>query len=301
MIAKGTFPPGKRLLDWIMILSGCFLIAVAFDLFFIPNSIAPGGLSGVATLIHAGTGWPVGLTMACMNVPVFLAAARMRGASFLMRSLTATLLLSALIDLMPIPETVSRILGGDVLLAAVYGGLLMGTGIGLVLRGSATTGGTDMIAQIINWLLPSVRVAWVLFAVDFCVVAAAGVVFDPRSALYALAALFLSARATEFVQYGVNPAKACWIISHRSDIIAGRIMNELDRGVTALYSQGMYSGIDRKTLLCIVSRIEIPRLKRLVEAEDPGAFVIVSDASEVLGEGFTRLRAGGLFSPHRPK
>ncbi|MGI5878841.1 MAG: YitT family protein [Christensenellales bacterium] len=278
----------KRLIDWAQIVCGSFLIAVAFDLFFIPNRIAPGGLSGVATLIHVGTGWPVGLIMACLNVPIFLIAARMRGATFLMRSLAGMLMLSLLIDMLPIPGAIESVMGGDVLLATVYGGLLMGAGVGLVLRGNATTGGTDMIAQIINWLLPHIRVAWVLFAVDLCVVVAAGIVFNPKLALYALVALFLSARATEFVQYGLNPAKACFIISEHSDEIARRILSELERGVTALYSRGMYSGTDRKTLLCIVSRIEIPRLKRLVESEDPQAFVVVSEANEVLGEGFTR-------------
>lgn len=283
----------RRLLDWAQIAAGGFLIAASFNLFFLPNRIAPGGLSGVATLIHAGTGWPVGLTMACLNVPVFLAAFRMHGPVFLVRSLAAMLLLSFLIDYLPIPAALMDVVDGDLLLSAVYGGLAMGAGVGLVLRGGATTGGTDMIAFIAHRLFPGVRVAWVLFGIDLCVVAAAGIVFNPQLALYAAAALFVSARATEFVQYGLNPAKACWIISHRSEVIAGRILHELERGVTGFYSQGMYSGIDRKTLLCIVSRMEIPALKRLVESEDPQAFVIVSSASEVLGEGFTRPPGDG--------
>lgn len=278
----------KTLWAWVQVLVGSVLMSLAFVMFFIPCDIAPGGVSGLATLIHAKTGWPVGLTMACINVPIFIIASRLGGVSYLFRSLVATGVMSLLVDVLPAPEAVTGIAGGDVMLATLYGGALMGFGLGLVVRGQGSTGGTDMIAQIVHWLLPSVKMATVLFIVDFLVVAGAGIVFGPRMALYALIAVFMTSWLCDYMQFGIAGAKACWIITGHPEEIARRVLEELGRGVTALNGRGMYSGRDRPTLLSIVSRSEVVRIKRIIEQEDEHAFVVVTDATEVLGEGFTR-------------
>ena len=279
-----------RAYEWALVIVGSVLVALAYNLFFIPNDIAPGGLSGLATELHAIFGFPVGVTIAVINIPLFLLGWRLRGHVFMVRTLFPTLLLSLLIDILRFPDWMYQIFRDDVLLATVYGGILSGVGVGLTIRGNATSGGSDLIAIIGNHWFPHVKVAWILFAVDCMVVVAAAFIFEPKLALYALAAVFIGAKLVDFIQIGTRSAKAFYIISKRSDVITQRIFEALERGVTILQGKGAYSGADKDVLLCIVAPAQIVPMKKLISEEDPEAFVVVSDVKEVLGEG---------FSPHR--
>lgn len=267
--------------EYLTIFIGCLLMALSFNLFFIPNQIAPGGLSGVATILFHVFSFPVGVTTLVLNVPLFLIGIKMAGRRFGAKTLVATLLLSIFIDLVKVPS-----LTDDSLLASIYGGFLMGLGLGLVFRAKATTGGTDLFANLIHKYFPSISVAWVLFAVDFIVVVAAALVFGPSEALYAIVALALSAKMIDLIQEGLNSAKAAIIISEHADEISRRVMEEMDRGVTVLKGSGAYTGRDKNVLLCVVNRGEIARLKSLILELDKNAFVLVADVREVLGEGF---------------
>jgi uncharacterized membrane-anchored protein YitT (DUF2179 family) len=173
------------------------------------------------------------------------------------------------------------------LLAAVYGGVTMGIGFGLILRGSATTGGTDMLAALLHRLLPQIRVSIGIFLIDGLVIVASAFVFEPQSAMYGLISAFISNVLVDVVLEGPNAAHAYFIISDKSEEIARHILDEMDRGVTALSAMGMYKRTEKKVLLCVVNRFQTMYLRRVVFAVDPDAFVFSTRANEVLGEGFS--------------
>ena len=272
----------KRVInEYLLILLGCLLTALAFNFFFIPNEIAPGGLSGIATVIHYLFGFPVGVTTLLLNIPLFIAGIRQLGGPFGIRTLFATLLLSAFIDLIKVPA-----LTNDSLLATIYGGVLMGFGLGIIFRMHATTGGTDLFAKLIHRYFPSISVGLVLFMVDFVVVVTAAIFLGLSQGLYAVIALALIAKVIDLVQEGLNSAKALFIISDHSDEISRRILKEMDRGVTLLDGKGAYTGNEKNVILCVVSRLQITQIKGLINEIDPAAFVLVADVREVMGEGF---------------
>jgi len=265
----------------ILIVLGLFFCTVAYNAFLIPNSIAAGGFTGIAQLINSGTGWPIGTISLILNVPLFLVSMKSLGIRFGVRSLIVTALFSLLLDTFKISISVQ-----DVWLATVYGGLFSGIGFGLILRGSATTGGTDMLASLVHRLFPMVRVSWGIFVIDGLVILASAFVFDMMRAMYAMICILICNVVIDFVLEGPNSAHSFFIISDRSDEIARRILEELDRGVTGLDGMGMYSQTQKRVLLCAVSRLETVRLRRIVFSVDPRAFMISNKAHDTYGEGF---------------
>lgn len=265
-------------------LVGTFLTALSFNLFFITNDIAPGGLTGVATLLYHLFGFPVGVSTAVLNIPLFLIGFRFVGGTFALRSFIAMLGLSLFIDLMPMVQMTQ-----DMLLAAIYGGLVMGIGLGLVMRGGATTGGTDLAAMLLHRRFPALSVGTVLFAIDCVVVVAAGFVFDTQAAMYALLSVLIASRVTDLVVQGWNTAMQFFIISDKAPEIAKRIL-QMDRGATLLRAVGAYSGEKRGMIYCVVNRTEVTRIKEIVAQEDPTAFVTLSTVHEAMGEGFSGLK-----------
>ena len=269
-------------LSYLFLCVGVVISSLSFSFFFLPNDIAPGGFTGFAMVLNALLGIPVGATMLALNLPLFFGSYKKMGRAFAAKSFCAMVAMSLLIDTIP-----RFTLTDDSGLASVYGGVLLGLGVGLVIRSGATTGGTDMLATLVHRLFrTSIPLAWILFAVDLVVVVLAGIVFEPQAALYAIATLFISSRIIDVIQEGVSSAKAFFIITAASEAIAQRILHELDRGATALHGRGMYTGEARDVLFCVVSRSEVSLLKRIVAQEDSHAFVVVSDAREAMGEGF---------------
>ena len=276
----------RRIWPWILVGIGSYAMSRAFTIFFVPNGIAPGGVTGIATLIHVTTGASVGVVSLLLNVPLFLLGYRQGGKEFMAKTIVATALVSVFIDYLPGRFSLAGQGDGDMLLATVYGGLLLGVGMGLVFRAGATTGGTDLAASLIHKKLHAVRIAGVLFALDIWVVIASAFVSDMRVALYSLAAIFLSAKVTDFVQTGLDGSKASYIISEQGDAIKAAIMARLERGVTVLEARGGYTGQSKSVLFCVTANREVTQLKTLVAEVDPEAFVIVTPATEVMGEGF---------------
>lgn len=280
---------GKRLMwtesvwfQWVQLILGLFLGALGYRMFLVPSDIAAGGFTGLGQLINSFTGWPVGTVSLLFNVPLFALSMGRLGLKFGLKSLFSTVALSLLIDYLPVgPFTQQPIL------AAVFGGVVAGAGFGLVLRGGATTGGSDMLGKLVSSHLPIVTVGAVTFAVDALVIAASAFVFDTDKALLAMIAAFLMNRMLDMVLMGPSRAKAYYIISSRSQEIAQRIMQEMERGVTGLNGRGMYSGQDRTVLMCVIGHLEAIQLRRIVSQVDPDAFVIVTDVYEALGEGFS--------------
>ena len=264
-----------------LIALGLIFCSLAYNLFLIPNNIAAGGFTGIAQLINSGTGWPIGTISLVLNVPLFLFSMKSLGLRFGIRSLITTFLFSILLDVLQLSFPVH-----DMWLATVYGGLFCGLGFGLILRGSATTGGTDMLASLIHQLIPAIRVSMGIFLIDGLVIIASAFVFDMMCAMYALICTLISNVVVDFVLEGPNSSHSFFIISDKSDEIARRIMNELDRGVTGLEGMGRYSGREKRVLLCVVTRLEAVHLRRIVFSVDPRAFLIASKAHDTYGEGF---------------
>lgn len=270
-----------EILNAILILAGLLCASSAYNLYLIPNNIAAGGFTGIGQLLNHFMDIKVGTVNILLNIPLFLFSLKTLGLRFGLRSVLAMLGLSLFIDYLPIPCVTE-----DMLLATVFGGVLAGIGFGLILRGSATTGGTDMLASLIHRMVPSVKVGVGIFCVDGLIILASAFVFDQQSAMYALICAFLMNVMVDMVLEGPNSANSYFIISDHSDAIASRVMDELERGVTAFDAKGMYSGQDKQVLLCVVNRFEAMRLRRIVFSIDPSAFVIANKAHEVLGEGF---------------
>lgn len=274
----------EQLASAVQIALGSALGALAYPLFLVPNHIAPGGLTGLATVLNYLFHWPVGTTSLVMNVPLFIIGYRAMGRVFVIRSLVATVLFSVLIDLIPLPPMTEQ-----PLLGAVFGGVLLGAGLGLILRGGATTGGTDMVARMIHNRFQHISVGAFLFLIDCCVVLMAGFFIEAEYALYAFVALYAASKLIDVVMVGLTREKACYIISTQHEQVKREIMEKLDRGVTVLHAEGGYSGQERPVLLCVLSAQELGRLKAIVREADEDAFLFISDAHEVLGEGFRKL------------
>ena len=274
----------ENLIAWGQIVLGCLIGALAYPWFLVPNHIAPGGLTGLATVFNYLFGWPVGTTSLLMNIPLFLIGFKAMGGGFAIRSLAATLLFSLFIDLLPL-----GCLTQDPMLASVFGGALLGAGIGLILRAGATTGGTDMAARMVHKHLPYLSVGMILFAIDGIVVVLAGIYIHIEHALYAFISIYVSSMLINVVVDGLTTEKACYVITSSYEQVKTEVMAELNRGVTLLSAKGGFSGEERPILLCVVSAQEVARLKMIVRRTDDKAFVFISDAHEVLGEGFRQL------------
>jgi len=275
----------ETLMDWGQIVLGSLIGAMAYPWFLVPNHIAPGGLTGLATVFNYLFGWPVGTTSLLLNIPLFVIGYRAMGRLFAFRSLVATVLFSLLIDLLPLPAATQQ-----PLLGALFGGVLLGAGLGLILRGGATTGGTDMAARMIHSRFQHISVGALLGMIDCVVVLLAGVTIEVEYALYALISIYVSSRIIDMVLTGVSREKACYVISAQHEQIKNTLMEQLERGVTMLSAQGGYTGEARPVLLCVLSAQEVGRLKAIVRAADENAFVFISDTHEVLGEGFRNLQ-----------
>ena len=276
---------GRQLVrDYLLVVIGALVTAASFSWFFLPYDVAPGGVTGIATVISSLTGLSVGLLSFLINVPLFLAGWRQVGWRFAVRSFIAMVLLSLFIDLLPQVNP-----AGDIMLATVFGGVLLGVGLGMVVRAGATTGGTDMAAKMLHRLAGFLSIATILFIIDATVVIIAAMAFGIQAGLWALIALFISSKAMDVVIKGFNTAMQFLIITREPDEIVRRIHGDLDRGCTRLKAYGTYSGEEMGTLLCVVARTEAARLKKVIAEADPNAFVTVCDVHEALGEGFAGM------------
>lgn len=276
---------GKQLIkDYLLVVLGSFLLSFSFTSFFIPHDIAPGGVSGLSTVIASVIPLSVGVLSFLFNLPLFLLGYRTVGWRFAVRSFISMTLVSVFIDALP-PADLTE----NVMLAAMFGGVIMGVGLGLVVRAGATTGGTDMAANMIHKFVSFLTIPVILFMIDAAVVVIACLRFGIQAGFYALIALYVSTIAMDAVIKGVNTAMQFMIITNAPEAVTRRIHVELERGVTRLEAQGTYSGKPVGTLICVISKLEMGRLKKIVSEEDPRAFVTVCDVHEALGEGFTGI------------
>ena len=276
----------RPILSYLLILPASAVYALGFNWCFAPNDIAFGGLTGVAHIINLFLPRaPVGTVVILLNIPLFLLGWRLLGGRALAASLYAMFVSSAAIDLLAGFYTFQPM--DDPLLAALYGGVLMGASLGVILLQGATTGGTDLMARLLQLRLAWLPMGKLLLGCDLAVVVAAAAAFgELDSALYGTVALYVSSRVMDLVLYGLDNSKVAYIISQKHQEIASQLTQELERGVTLLRGQGAWSGQETQVLLCAFKQRQIADLKRVVRSLDPDAFLIVCDAHEVMGLGF---------------
>ncbi len=281
--------------EFLVIGLGALLVALAADLFLIPNKVVSGGVVGVATILHYTLGTPVGIITLALNLPLFLAGLRWGGGLAAgIRTAFAVVVMSLAIDyLQPYLPRVTA----DPLLYTIYGGILDGLGLGLVLRFGGTTGGTDILARLVKRFL-GIGFGTTLLIANVVILAGAAFIFGPEPAMYAIILAAVSSKVIDLAQEGERSARSAIIVSSRPDEIRAGILQEMERGVTVLEGRGGYTQTEREVLLCAFQRNELSRLKRLIHQIDPDAFVIIGSVHEVLGEGFQGL-APARSKPHR--
>lgn len=276
-------------LDYLLIILGTGIMAIAIKSVFDSAGLVTGGFSGAAIIVKEWTkglidgGLPLWFTNLVMNVPLFFLGIKIKGFSFVKKALLGEICLSFWLYI----EPVFPIMTGDYFLSSIYGGCILGVGIGLVFLGQGTTGGTDMMAAIIQNYMKHYTIAQIMQVIDGMIVVVGAYVFGLHRALYAIIAVLLVTKVSDSMIEGLKFAKGAYIITARQEEVAQKLMRELDRGVTGIHVTGMHSMQEKVMLFCVVSKKQIIRLKELVSEVDPEAFVIVSDVREVLGKGFT--------------
>ncbi|MBQ6998233.1 MAG: YitT family protein [Clostridia bacterium] len=270
--------------EFFFILLGALVMAIGFSYFLIPNEIAAGGAGGVATILHSKFGLPVSLVVLSINAVLFAISWKTMPKSVFVKSAVGTLALTLFLEITADATPFTD----DILMAAAFGGILMGTGVGVVIKYGASTGGSDFLAIILYKVLNKrISVANLILIIDGLIIITAGFAFaDYTLMLYMVASVYVSSKVADAIVEGGNAAKSAYIISEKSKEISDEIMNVMRRGTTGIYGKGMYTNRDSTLILCVVIRNEIPKLRTIVKKIDPKAFIILSDVREVHGEGF---------------
>ena len=264
---------------------GSMVMSLGLVLFLIPGKIAPGGVSGIGIVLYHLFGLPVGIVMLVFNIPLYFIGLKLLGKTFGVRTLYAFILVSLFTDFLgdilhiPIPDT-------EPFLASLFGGIILGIGLGLVFRFKGTTGGSDIVGQFIN-RYTNISVGTGIMIVDFFVITFAGFAFrDINLALYGFISLYASSRVLDFILDGMDYARSFYIISEKKDEIIKVITKDMERGGTEILGRGFFTNAERNILYTVVTRKEVANLRQIVQQIDPKAFVIIANVHEVLGEGF---------------
>ena len=274
-------------LVYLKIILGSLIYAASFRYLTYPNSIVVGGVTGIAMILNLLVDLPVGIMIIVINIPLFIVAWRGFGTKFIIASLVSMLLSSSAIDIMGMfPVSITS----EPMLAAIYGGLATGFGLGLVYSTGATSGGIDIAAKFLRQKLPHVNFGTFVLILDVAVVVIFALVFGKYdSCMYAAISMFVFSKVVDFMLYGAVNSKVCFIITYASSEVKTAIGDKLNRGATLLAGKGAYSGLDKEIIMCVLKSRQIVQLRRLVREIDGRAFMIISDAREVFGEGFADI------------
>lgn len=277
-------PLVEKLLSYIYVLVGAGIVAVSFNVLLLPNEIASGGVSGISTILHGLFGWEPAYVQWSLNIPLFIAGVIFLGYQYGIKTLIGTLFVPFVVFLTKDLEPWTL----NPMLAALFGGIGIGFGIGIVFRGNASTGGTDLAAQIIS-KYTGISLGKSVALIDGLIVISASIVFDIEKGLFALIGLYLTSKTIDLVQIGWSRSKMVLIITNEEEKVKRAILEQIDRGLTKLKAYGGYTDQERNTIMVVVDQSEFTGLKQAVRNIDPNAFVIVVDASEVLGQGFKTI------------
>lgn len=278
------FNPKQFAVDCFFTILGTFLFALALHVFTVPNKIAPGGISGISTIINHLTGLPIGAVNITLNIPIMVFGLINLGKLFMIKTMLSTVSFTIFIDylLVNIPAYT-----GDKVIVAIFGGLLMGIGIGTVLMRGGSTGGMDIINRSILRRVPHIKLGQLTLYVDMVVIAISVFAYGSiEPAFYAIISLYISATAIDTVLYGFNVCKMMYIVSGEAEIIAKEIILQVKRGATILESKGAFTDTRRPTILCAVRQNEYFKVKKIIKTIDPQAFIMISSATEIVGSGF---------------
>lgn len=283
-MAKKKINYKEILLDILICSAGAFIYAVGVNCFVSPNEISSGGATGLAILANHLWNFPIGTAMFAINIPLFIIAFFVFGWSFIVKTLFSTLMTSLFIDLgtlfMPAYE-------GDKILAALFGGAIMGIGLGIIFTRGSTSGGTDIMGKLLKKAFPHISMGRLVMICDLFIVLLAGVVYQNiESILYATIVFLVSSKSIDMLLYGSDRGKMIMIISDNADEIAKAITSETPRGVSILPCQGAYTGQAKHMLLSVVRPHEVAKMRKIVKRFDEKPFIIISDATEILGLGF---------------
>lgn len=283
-VNEPKFNPFIFTMDTLITIFGTFLFAAAVHIFTAPNQIAPGGVTGISTIINHVTGFPIGGVNIVLNIPIMVFGLLNLGKWFMLKTVISSISFTVFIDYVLVNVPVFK---GDMILTAVFGGVLMGIGLGLVLSRGGSTGGMDIINKSIQRRVPHIKLGTLTLMVDLIVIAISVFAFGSISpALYATIALFISAQAIDTVLYGFYVCKLMYIVSEKAEDIAKEIIVKMNRGATILESRGAYTDEKKPTILCAVRQHEYFKVKKIIRTIDPHAFVMISSASEIDGSGF---------------
>jgi len=276
--------------NFLLVLAGSTVMGLGYALFLIPYHLVPGGVSGIAIILNYLFKLPVGMVIIALNLPVFLLSYRFLGKKYLLTTVLGMTVSSLLIDLF---SEIIRLPRGteNPLLASIYGGLMLGLGLGLVFRGQASTGGSDVIGLILN-KYTGLTVGLSIMLTDFIIISASGLVFRNLEApLYGYIVLFISSRVIDLVLEGWSFSKLVFITSTQADRIADFIIKQLDRSGSALKSRSLYLNREGEIIITVIHRKQLAELKAFIKKTDPQAFVIINDTYEVLGQGFKPIHS----------
>ncbi len=276
--------------DYFELVLGAAIQGLGLRLFLVPAKLASGGVSGIAQLVNHYTAWPIGLMVLLGNLPLFLIGWRfLGGRQFALRTALAVVVYSAVVDLAPrIPVFPAMGITDDILLNSLYGAVVCGVGYGLVYRGGGTSGGSDILARILNHYR-AMPMTQSYLIVDSAVILSAGFVFGWKEALYAIITLYVSGLVSETVLEGPATVRTVMIVTSEAKAISRRVLEEMERGVTIIPGTGGYTGAARPVVYCVITRSEVAQLKAIVEDLDPQAFLVIGQAHEAVGEGFKPL------------
>ena len=273
----------KMVWDYVMITVFSLTYAVGISLFLDPNNLAPGGVSGISIMLSRITPIPTGTWILLINVPILVLGLWKFGVKFLISTIYCTIVSSAFVNMFSTFAPLTT----DKLLAAAAGGTIMAISMGMILKAGATTGGVDIIVKVLRLKYRHLKTGNLYLIMDAVVVGLSGLMFrNLETALYAAVAIFVSSVVMDTVLYGKDGAKMIYIISDHPKQITERLLADLDIGVTALQGEGAYSGKEKKVLMCVMRKPLAPKAQQIVKEEDPEAFMIVSDATEIFGEGY---------------
>lgn len=274
---------GVLIMEYGLVLLGSFFVALGFNLFLLPNNIASGGVAGISTILFALFQFDPSIVQWALNIPLFFLGIKLLGRLFGAKTLVGTVMVPLFVSLTSHWDPASS----DPLLATIFGGMACGLGIGIVFKGKGSTGGIDLAAQILHKFTQiPFGISVALF--DGLIVLTAIFVFSVEQGLYALIGLFVTSRTIDLVQVGLNSSKSIMIVTDKLDEVRYALLNEIDRGVTVWKAEGGYTQTEKKMIMSIVSQKEFSRATQIIKQIDPKAFIIVMNASEVIGEGFSK-------------
>lgn len=289
-IQKDKMFSKKWLINYSLILVGSFILASGFVLFITPYKIVPGGVYGIAIILHYILGTPVGLTALTMDIPLTLIGIRLLGPRFGYKTVVGFLLTAFFVDGLTYLYGNEPLVAGEPLLSSIFGGVFLGLGLGLIFKAKATSGGTDIIAMIIS-KYTKLPIGQLLIYVDSVIVLFGLIIFrDWKIPLYSLIVIFITGKVIDTILQGVSYDKTLFIISEKHDLIRDKIINDLNRGGTFIKGNGMYNGAEKTVIFTVVNRREMAMLQEFIHDVDPMAFVTVINANEILGEGFKSLK-----------